>query len=407
MNQSIGRDYPPELHRFRDPKTGRHIEQLTSGRSNSYPLYYFTPSITADGRYLVFHGERTGWVQLFRLDLQTGQIVQLTDARTMDSGWAMWCQWRLRGVYVHLSALNRITEEVWYFQDQEVRATHLRTLTNRKVADLPSGRMPIGQNDFSPDGSGFVFIHADRERYLQVMRQREALANMGHDIWGDHQSMREQMGPVTLGYIDTATGQYREIITRDFHFHHVVFAAPKTMVVNHPKGCNGMWSVDLDGGNVRHLRPGNAPGAGGAEVCHQVITANGIFYEANHWDADKRRACVCVGRYDLAADSFREVRLGDLGFVHTGWDPAGRFLFIESAAKEHRLLSVHFPHDSRRLRYTCIRALGPSRSEQRFHAHPFLTPDRNWMVFTDLADNGFGQIFRLNVSDLANLPEYW
>lgn len=132
MNQSIGRDYPPELHRFRDPKTGRHIEQLTSGRSNSYPLYYFTPSITADGRYLVFHGERTGWVQLFRLDLQTGQIVQLTDARTMDSGWAMWCQWRLRGVYVHLSALNRITEEVWYFQDQEVRATHLRTLTNRK-----------------------------------------------------------------------------------------------------------------------------------------------------------------------------------------------------------------------------------------------------------------------------------
>jgi len=51
-----------------------------------------------------------------------------------------------RGVaHNHLAALNRVGGEAWYFQDEELRATHLETLANCLVYEL-TGRIPIGQN---------------------------------------------------------------------------------------------------------------------------------------------------------------------------------------------------------------------------------------------------------------------
>src|SRR5262249_13653499 len=149
--------------------SGRIVTQLTSARGNSYPLYYFVPSITTDNRFLVFHSERSGWVQLYRLDLTSGEITQLTDGHTNDSGWAIWDEWHLRGIYVHLSALNLVGNDVYYFQDNAIHSVNVATLENEQVASLPEGRMPIGQAAFSPDGTRFAFIHADRDRYVAAL----------------------------------------------------------------------------------------------------------------------------------------------------------------------------------------------------------------------------------------------
>jgi hypothetical protein len=65
-----------------DPATGRKLIQLTNGDAFCYPLYYFIPSITDDGRYLVYHrceGDGSG-VQLWSLELGTGVHKQLTHA---------------------------------------------------------------------------------------------------------------------------------------------------------------------------------------------------------------------------------------------------------------------------------------------------------------------------------------
>jgi hypothetical protein len=295
---------------------------------------------------------------------------------------------------------------VWYFQDDEIRAANVASVANRRVAKLPPGRVPIGQTDFSPDGSLFAFIHADGEAYGSAIRRREALSNMGQNAWENHEALRTSMGRIVLATIDTRTGEYRSVIETDFHFHHVMWIDNDTLLVNHPRGYNGMWIVKRDGSGVRELRPADAPGAHGARICHQVITRNGIYYEANGWENGE--ASLYLGRYDPATDRFSEVPLRGLGYCHTGFDPAGKFLFLESAGQTHRLLSVHHPHDPAGPRVDCIRKLSNEpRTGQRFHAHPFLSPDRNWMVFTDIADNGFGQIFRVDVSDMVNLAEYW
>ncbi len=77
----------PEFKRLKAPGTGRLAVQLTSGRAQCYPLYYFIPSITRDGRYLVYHRAAKGELQLYRLDLRTAESVQLTHATCADTQW--------------------------------------------------------------------------------------------------------------------------------------------------------------------------------------------------------------------------------------------------------------------------------------------------------------------------------
>ena len=172
----------------------RPVTRLTSGPFNSYPLYYFTPSETADGRHLVIHSERGGYVNLHRLTLATGETVQLTDGRTNDSGWAIWCEWHLRGIRNHLSAINLARNEVYYFQDDEIRATHLETMADRRLAAMPPGRLSIGQTDVSPDGNLFAFIHTDAANYTALLKEREALIAMPQFHWDrDHQAFRNKI----------------------------------------------------------------------------------------------------------------------------------------------------------------------------------------------------------------------
>jgi len=400
---TIGTTHPAEWRTTTDPQTGRALRQLTSAPAFSYPLYYFVDSITPDNHFLVFHSERSGWVQLYRLDLSSGEIVQLSDGHTLDSGWAIWCEQRVRGVYAHLAALNGVGREVWYFQDEELRATHLETLANRRVHDL-HGRVPIGQSGFSPDGRHFAFIHADRAQFAQALAEREALQVMRQPF--DSQRWRDAM-PCTIGLIDTQTGAYRTVMDVPFHIHHAFFLDNDRLLINHVQDENGMWSVRIDGTGQRVLRPrdeGHGAGGHGAgghgAICHNVITERGIFYEAND-DVNGQRQ-VWIGRYNLTDDSFTETRLPGVGYVHTGRDPAGLVNFYENqmGTGAHQLLWVRNALDPERQRVEVLRELTPIVRGQRYHAHPFLGPERRWLYFVEVID-GFSQICALNVEDLT------
>ncbi|HVY52690.1 MAG TPA: hypothetical protein VHA07_14160 [Devosia sp.] len=398
----IGDITPAEWSRGTDPQTGRAVTRFTSGASNDYPLYYFTPSVTPDLRWLVFHSERSGEVQLYRLDLATGEIGQLTDGHTRDAGWGVWCEWHLDGIYNHLSALHPMAGEVWYFEDGEIRATHLASFANRRVTDVPSGRMPIGQSAFSPDGRCFAYIHADERRYRALLADREARTKAGLFTWAsDHQIFRNAIG-ATLALVDTDSGAQREVITTDYHFHHVLFVDNDTLLVNHPRGVAGMWVVRRDGSGVRHLRPQTDPRAHGAMVNHQVVTARGIAYEAVAYHEDGTRDTY-LGMYDPRTDSFAEALLPTDGYVHVGFDPMGRFDFVENSGRDHTILAVRYGLGSGApLGTSLIRRLSsPDHDDQRFHAHPFLANDRQQLYFTDFSPEGRAQICAVDVSDLV------
>jgi hypothetical protein len=402
---SIGQSLEPESTVATDPDTGRRITQWTAAEANNYPLYYFIPSITRPepGKpdYLVFHSERSSWVQLYRMDLANGVITQLTDGHTRNSGWALWCEWCLRGIYNHLSALNQATREVFYFQDEQLRGVHLDTLETRLVAELPR-RICISQNGFSPDGRWFVFVHADSAMYHQRLSDRLAAKDM-MPHWDDREGWRNSV-PCTIGVVDTASGRVHDVIGLDFHVHHVFFVDNDRILVNHIKDGNGMWLIHRDGSGRRTLRPTDEHGG----VVHQVVTDRGIYYEAvKLTDAGHVNH---IGRYDLQRDTFSEIPAPFPGYIHTGWDPAGKFLFFEHHGPDgHELMSLHHPHDPQRRRFETLRRMAPypvGRKGQRFHAHPFLSPDRRRLFYTEVID-GRSQVCSLDVADLVDRDEYW
>jgi len=393
----IGDVWASERRGFADPETGRAITRHTGAAANSYPLYYFVPSHTPDGRYLVFHSERGGWVQLYRLDLASGEIAQLTDGRTEDSGWAIWCEWHLRGVRTHLSAISPVSGEVYFFEDDAIRAADVATLANRHVADLPPGRLSIGQAAVSPDGRYFAFIHVDKAGYLARLREREALVAMRQFDWdADHQRFRNAV-PTVLAVLDTATGTISTVVEQPYHFHHALFLDNRHILVNHPRGEPGMWVTDLDGTHIEHWRPPDAPGAHNAVVNHQVVTARGIVYEAVDYDPAGRK--TWFGRFDPGSRRFEEGLLPLSGYIHAGFDPGGRFEFVEHAGPPHRIVSVH-PGDPLEVR-PLVTLRSPDHEQQRHHAHPFLSPDRRELFYTDWDEAGFAQLHSVEVADLT------
>jgi oligogalacturonide lyase len=84
----IGQTWNPEIREFKDSKTGRKIRQLTS-TSNNVHLYFTENSFDAHTNEIIFRSDRASGedkapdegplYNLFRMDLGTGEIVQLTD----------------------------------------------------------------------------------------------------------------------------------------------------------------------------------------------------------------------------------------------------------------------------------------------------------------------------------------
>jgi oligogalacturonide lyase len=84
----IGQTWRSEIRQFRDEKTGRTVTQLTSTGNNVH-LYFTENSFDAHRNEIIFRSDRAAdegraphdypHYNLFRLDLGTGEIVQLTD----------------------------------------------------------------------------------------------------------------------------------------------------------------------------------------------------------------------------------------------------------------------------------------------------------------------------------------
>lgn len=384
----------------------RETWQLTAAAHPSYPLYYFVPSHTADGRCLIFHSERSGWVQLYRMDLKTGEAVQLTQGTTRESGWEIWSEVRLRGVLDHLSALNVKTNEVFYFDDDELCGVEVETLEDRCVTRL-EGRLAVGQTDFSPDGKQFAFIHSDRAVFKQLTGDFRALKNMKFEV--DQEEWRQAV-PSVISVVDVKTGECRDVMECPFYVHHLIFVDNETLLINHVQSDKiGMWTLNIRTGETAHLRPRNENGA----VCHQVVTQGKIFYETQL--PVNGRNTVYLGRYDLETNRYEEFPLVEGEFSHVGRDPEGKWVFFESVqerhvGERHYLGMVKHATDAKRRKVEVLRELEPAEHcrqyGQRGHAHPFLDPSRKWLYYTEFVE-GIPQIFRMEVEELANDPEYW
>lgn len=361
----------------------RTVRQLTTGPGTSYPLYYYVPTITSDGGQLVYHRAHDGEIQLHRLDLATGESIRLTDANASDAHWRHWCTDPGTGVLDHRSVLDRTGRGVIYFDGTDVRRVGLDGDGDELLFSIGSDRRAIGQNCVTPDGEWFVYIHHERDRFDRMTA-------------GDGVDRHRSRGTVLAAY-RFATGEHRELVRINSPIHHVLPYDERRLIFCHPATENGMLLTDIEGGWYTHMRTQDA--AGGT-VCHHLATDEGIAYEVLGGDAG-----LLGGIWDPDTHDSREFALPDhFGYTHTGWDPAGRRFFYETAGdRGHGIhwLVRHDPDGDDEWR-TVVADWPTYGGGQKAHFHPQLTPGGRWMLVTaGEPATETNQLFLVDVADLG------
>lgn len=369
---------------------GRAAIQLTQGPGFCYPLYYYVPSITTDGRWLVHHRAVDGTVQLHRLDLWTGQGVQLSHATSAETWWRPWCWDSGSGVRDHLSALDAAGARVVWFDGNLAQRHDLATGTTTDLFRLPDDRMPIGQCCLTLDGRRFVFIHADRDAYLGTFE-----GDPDYDTWW---ARRERCRDTRLEAFDLDTGERRTILAIASPIHHVLPYDDRHLLFCHPAAEEGILLTDLDGGWYAHLR---TRGEDGGQACHFVGTRRGVAYEVLKGSGPKR-----AGMLDpLGRSAFELDMPADVGYVHTARDPDGLLWLFESDAPgrhDIRFLEAHDRVGGDRWRSITDdwQPFGDPDG-QKAHHHPQVVLDRRWLLITaGDPETRSNQLYLLDIADL-------
>ncbi len=368
------------LPRLKAPETGREAIQLTTGDATCYPLYYFIPSFTDDGRYLVYHRAGKGRVQLHRLDLETGESIQLAHGTTPQSRWVPWCVESGPGILDHRAVLNVARREAVYFDRDEVRIVTVDDGADRLWFRLPENKVPAGQNCVTTDGEWFVYILHDKENFETVYPGGG---------WGDRSKARD--AKLLARHFDS--GEERLLVQIDSPIHHVLPYDERHVVFCHPTIENGMLLTDLEGGWYTHMRTKTDEGC----VCHYLATARGMAYEVLGGPR------VYSGLYDPFSHKRYEWLMPEaFGYTHTGCDPEGLLWFWENAGETHDLRFLVRHRSGGEDDWQILTGDWPTYGYgQKSHFHPRLSPDRNWILFTGGdAQTRTNHLYLLDISDL-------
>ena len=171
----------------------------------------FRPSFSPDGRYLAFHSDRDGDNEIYRLDLQTGEILQLTNNDVDDadpdyspdgqyiafysgdnSASSVFMMPGSGGEQMRLTSdTERAIVPVWspdgseiYFQKSvngswEFHAVRVDDKSTRKVSSMPGDHLSI---TFFPDSDRLLFSHVQPGESHDVPLRLYSMNTDGSDI---------------------------------------------------------------------------------------------------------------------------------------------------------------------------------------------------------------------------------
>ncbi len=117
----VGKVWPGEKKTWVDPEFGYEITQWTNDESLSWHVYFNIESFIDETHAIIF-SERSGSTNLFKLDLETGDMVQMTDEINLGSHIWHWPQHKT----------------IWYVAGNTIKALNTKSYESREISDLDS-----------------------------------------------------------------------------------------------------------------------------------------------------------------------------------------------------------------------------------------------------------------------------
>lgn len=205
-----GKDWGVEHHSYRDPVTGITVTELTGRSARSTNLYYHFPNFTAGDSNVIFTSSRGAATQIYRYEVSTGRVVQLTDAPGTAAGTA--CPDPVDPA------------AIYYFRGPDLMRVSPQG-ESRKLATVPGIEGGLHQPSLSGD-----------RKHITAAFQRDP------QTW-------------EIGLIELATGAYRTVIRQGFRIGHVQHS-PTSPLIFYVWETGGYapqrsWLVNADGSGNR------------------------------------------------------------------------------------------------------------------------------------------------------------
>jgi len=348
---AAGQTYPSERREFEDPETGAQIIQLTNWRGHSNHLYFTTTSFLPDGRHLIVASDRDNAQNLFRIDLDSGGIVQLTDASAHVEGL--------------LACTSPVRGEVYFFERRDLKVVNAETLELRTIYRVADDRVP---SILTPSCDGRLLAFAER-------------TDTGWEIGPQYQGFERMLAespPTTIRVVEIATGKSWAAFEDPAWCSHVNFSPgrPEWICYCHEGPWQlvkqRMWMVTESGGEHYALRPQDENDS----VGHEYWLGDGDRVAFHNWHREKGHLMGWV-RYDntdltelafaegschFQSNSDNSLQVGD----GSRDDPYILLWQIRGEVGEARKLLRH----------------QSSFHIQRAHPHPIFSPDDQYVVYT-------------------------
>ncbi len=364
--------------RVQDPGTGRTAHQLTSGPEFCQALYYFIPSLSPDGSWLVYQrykvtNDEIDEVWWEALEIATGKRRRLAHALAGPA-------------FPHPGActvFNAARNEFIYLTGHEYRAVHIATGEDRLLFTVPEGRSIRAQNCASPCGRYFFYISHNSAELAKIEgRERQA---------------RREITDTQLVRYDLDTGEHHLVVRLNAYSKHVIPYGDKHLVFSydHLPVEHMLLFTDYEGGWYTALRSPNRPDS---RTCHYGATRRGIQYELQ--DNQGHQAGV------LCPHTHRRVEFSApaLKSKHVAAAPGGNHWMTEGAVEEGRVLYTlrELPRQGEPVWDHICGPWPTYGTGQKSHGHPYVTPCGRWVLM--LGGDPKTQSNHLFLLDIRDVP---
>lgn len=381
-----GRTHPPEHEAYDDPETGARVRRLTSDPdADSWHLYFTENGWHDDGRRLLFRSNRGGSRDLYSIELESGEITQLTDLPGDIGGVT-----RIDG---HETAL--------FWCDERLVSLDLESLEGRTLYELPdgySGSIAAG----TADGSRAV---------TAISEDVEVDPGEDRDSWI---AAREATKPHSQVLSVALEGGEPTIhVDEDRWLNHVNASPTRPELVTYcAEGpwevVDRIWGLDLETGETWKIRPtGDGEHEDEVEaVGHEYWLADGETIGYHGWTGTRADPDAFFGQVRYDGEHVREYLAPD---IYTHFHSNSRALVVGDGTHRGAPHDLLWEWDEDADTYAPPRILASHgwSGDDDTHPHSRLSPDDERVVFDSSRGGTGSDVYLVNVpDDLAELPRF-
>ncbi len=371
---------------YRDPSTGATVIQWTQGPHKNQHLYFTSPSVTADDRWLVFISDRSGNPNLHVIDRKDGSIRQLSGNENGLLRSYVYPRGGKCGLSKASPCLDAQRNQLYYIRDDLVYGVNL---DDESVGEQKIGMMPEqwygAFTHISPDGRMLCVPCTDPRAFVdEVENQWEQMRKVPGRM------EREQL-MTRIYLIDIRTGVSRIAAEVPFWVTHVQFdpTGSGRIIFNREGFAEGgdkppqnrIWCLEPEG--TYHPLSPEPPGEWRA---HENWAHDGksVLYHGG------REGKAFLASRTWEGELIQETNLAGIEFWHATGALDGKRLFVD---RPDGFISVVDPY-AKGNRMVNICRHDSSVEDQDAHPHPITTSKGESLIFTSIR-TGNGNVYEV------------